>query len=242
MAHYLYNARDIAAYFKWAGIPAHLEKDYLQFLFEKRDVLLARPLTSDYISFEHEVFRDMYYLWSLGFVNDYSDIALIAPEGAVSLFCGQEFITLESYMKLIALHLILSANLPYVRINFVGLPLLLGITGEYEDFENNLNRAFAALGLHASDIFGKSFDLGVGVPNELLCISLNKEYKESLFGEDGTGRRTGHNDKERMRALVEKSLKDKKIRDSENAIMKPHKDVQAESIHLKKHQIQGDSK
>lgn len=214
MAYYLYNARDIAAYFKWTGVAAHLEKDYLRFLFEKRDGLLAKPLSGDYTAFERDVFREMYFLWSNGFVNEYSDVTLIAPEGVVSIFCSQEFIALESYMKLIALHLILSANLPYVRINFVGLPLLLGISGEYDQFEENLSLAFTALRLSATDTFGKAFDLKVGVPNELLCISLNNELKEQLFGKNGTGRRTGPDEKAQMLALVEKSLREKQTRDA----------------------------
>ncbi len=215
MAQYLFNARDIAAYFKWAGVPSHLERDYLSFLFDKRSVLLAQPLSADYANFEREVFREMYYLWSVGFVSEYSDVALIAPDGAIAIFCGQEFIALESYMKLIALHLVLTGNLPYVRINFVGLPLLLGISGDYEAFEQNLNLAFKALRLQATDIFGKAFDLAQGIPNELLCISLCHELKARLFGEDGTGRRERPDDRARMIALVEKSLKDKEIREKE---------------------------
>jgi hypothetical protein len=217
MAQYLYNARDIAAYFKWAGVPTHLEKDYIQFLFKKSDVLLARPLSADYGHFEREVFREMYYLWSVGFANEYSDVELIAPDGAISIFCHQKFIALESYMKLIALHLILSANLPYVRINFVGLPLLLGISGDYIAFEENLTLSFTALRLQATDIFGNDFDLNQGIPNELLCISLSRGLKEKLFGEDGAGRRTRSDDKARMLALVEKSLKDKENSDNEIA-------------------------
>lgn len=213
MSNYLYNARDIAAYLKWAGIPSHREKDYLRFLFDGKDALLARPLTSDYESFERDVFREMYYLWSTGFVNEYSDVRLIAPEGAVAIFCDQEFIALESYMKLIALHLVLSGNLPYVRINFVGLPLVLGISGDYFGFEENVMRAFEALRLQATDLFGKPFDLEKGIPNELLCISLQKELKETIFGRDGSGRHTGPDDQEKMRALKQKSLKDKQNRD-----------------------------
>ncbi|MBN1892504.1 MAG: hypothetical protein JW780_06945 [Clostridiales bacterium] len=213
MSNYLYNARDIAAYLKWAGIPAHREKDYLRFLFDGRDVLLARPLTTDYSSFERDVFREMYFLWSVGFVNEYSDIRLIAPEGAVAIFCDQEFIALESYMKLIALHLVLSGNLPYVRINFVGLPLVLGISADYSGFEENLIRAFEALRLQARDLFGKAFDLGKGIPNEILCIMLHQDLKEILFGRDGSGRHTGPDNQEKMRELKQKSFKEKQSRE-----------------------------
>lgn len=232
MTLYLYNARDIAAYFKWAGVPAHLEKDYLQFLFEKSEGLLARPLSADYGNFEREVFREMYYLWSVGYANEYSDVELIAPDGAIAIFCNQAFIALESYMKLIALHLMLSGNLPYVRINFVGLPLLLGISGDYIAFEENLRLAFSALRLQATDIFGNEFDLNKGIPNELLCISLQKDLKDRLFGEDGTGRRARPDNEARMRALVEKSLKDKAIRDKDtisDAGRKPTKGVPSDS-------------
>lgn len=213
MTNYLFNARDIAAYFKWSGVPSFLEKNYLEFLFEHKKHLLARPMTTDYETFEREVFREMYFLWSIGFVNEFSDVALIAPDGAFALFCDQRFIGLESYMKLISLHLILSANLPYVRINFVGLPLLLGISGDYDEFEKNVYYSFEALRLHASDIFGKDFDISIGIPNELLCVSLRKDLKDAIFGENGSGRRVVLDDSVQMRILRDKSLKEEKIRE-----------------------------
>lgn len=213
MTNYLFNARDIAAYFKWSGVPGFLEKNYLEFLFEHKKQLLARPMTTDYETFEREVFREMYYLWSLGFVNEFSDVSLIAPDGSLTLFCDQRFIRLESYMKLIFLHLILSANLPYVRINFVGLPLLLGISGDYDQFEKNVYFSFEALRLHASDIFGNDFDISIGIPNELLCVSLRKDLKDAMFGENGTGRRAVLDDSKQMGILREKSLKEEKIRE-----------------------------
>jgi len=217
MAHYLFNARDIAAYCKWAGVPAHLEKDYLQFLFGKRDVLLARPLAAEYTIFEREVFREMYYLWSVGFVNEYSDVELIAPDHSIAIFCAQEFIALESYMKLIALHLVFTRGLPYVRLNFVGLPLLLGISGDYEGFERNVAMAFDALRLRATDIFGRVLDMKIGIPDELLCISLRDDVKELLFGEDGMGRKAGTDIRAKMSALKEKSLKEREDREREQA-------------------------
>lgn len=213
MTGYLFNARDIAAYFKWSGIPGFLEKNYLEFLFEHRKHLLARPMTTDYETFERDVFREMYFLWSVGFVNEFSDVSLIAPDGALTLFCDQRFIGLESYMKLISLHLILSANLPYVRINFVGLPLLLGISGDYDQFEKNVHYSFDALRLHASDIFGKDFDISVGIPNELLCVSLSKGLKDAIFGENGSGRRASIDDSVQMTILKDKSLQEEKIRE-----------------------------
>ena len=102
--------------------------------------ILAKPLTKDYDQFEQAVYRELYYLWSEGFENEYSDIATIAPKGAVSLICDQEFITLESYMKLLALHLIFSRNLPYVHINFTGLMLPLGLKGEFRELSGSLLR------------------------------------------------------------------------------------------------------
>jgi hypothetical protein len=213
MTNYLFNARDIAAYFKWSGVPGFLEKNYLEFLFEHKKQLLARPMTTDFETFEREVFREMYFLWSIGFVNEFSDVSLIAPDGAFTLFCDQQFIGLESYMKLISLHLILSANLPYVRINFVGLPLLLGISGDYDEFEKNVYLSFEALRLHARDIFGKDFDISVGIPNELLCVSLRKDLKDAIFGENGSGRRAVLDDSVQMSILRDKSLKEETIRE-----------------------------
>ncbi|NLW89588.1 MAG: hypothetical protein GXY43_07730 [Clostridiaceae bacterium] len=213
MTQYLYNARDIAAYFKWAGVPPDREKNYLSFLYDRRDLLIARPMTVEYDFLEKEVFREMYYLWSAGYVNEYSDVGLIVPDGGVSIICDQEFIRLEAYMKLVALHLILTANLPYVRMNFVGLPLVLGISGEYADFERNLTIAFQSLRLVAADIHGNEFEIEKGIPDEILCISISNDLKDALFGKDGSRRRSDPDWSEQLRLLKQKSLREKEIRD-----------------------------
>ncbi|MBR3058573.1 MAG: hypothetical protein IKG93_11485 [Clostridiales bacterium] len=180
MINYLYNSRDIAAYFKWAGVSSHQEKEYLHYIFLIGKDILARPLTREYDSFETAVYRDLYYLWSEGFENEFSDIATIAPRGSVSLICDQEFICLESYMKLLALHLIFSRNLPYVHVNFYGLMLPLGLKGEFSDYEKNVVVACETLHLVTKDVFGKPFDLHLGIPDEVLCLSLEPSFRETL--------------------------------------------------------------
>ena len=69
MINYLYNSRDIAAYFKWAGVSSHQEKEYLNYIFQIGKDILAKPLTKDYDVFEKAVYRDLYYLWSVGYEN-----------------------------------------------------------------------------------------------------------------------------------------------------------------------------
>ncbi|MBO4927525.1 MAG: hypothetical protein J5379_04665 [Clostridiales bacterium] len=184
MINYLYNARDIAAYFKWAGVSSHQEKEYLHYIFQIGRDILAKPLTYDYDEFEKAVYRDLYYLWSEGFENEYSDIATIAPKGAVSLICDQEFITLESYMKLLALHLIFSRNLPYVHVNFTGLMLPLGLKGDFVDYERNVVIACETLHLVTQDVFSQPFDLHLGIPDEMLCLCLEPEFRKSLASHD----------------------------------------------------------
>ena len=180
MINYLYNARDIAAYFKWAGVSSHQEKEYLNYIFQIGADILAKPLTRDYDEFEKAVYRELYYLWSEGFENEFSDIALIAPKGAVSLICDQEFITLESYMKLLALHLIFSRNLPYVHVNFTGLMLPLGLKGEFSDYEKNVVKACEILHLTTHDVYNQPFDLNLGIPDEKLCLCLDAEFRKNL--------------------------------------------------------------
>ena len=180
MINYLYNARDIAAYFKWAGVTSHQEKEYLHYFFQIGKDILAKPLTYDYETFEKAVYRELYYLWSEGFENEFSDIATIAPKGSVSLICDQEFITLESYMKLLALHLIFSRNLPYVHVNFTGLMLPLGLKGEFTDYERNVVIACDTLHLVTQDVFAQPFDLNLGIPDEMLCLCLEPEFRKSL--------------------------------------------------------------
>ncbi len=213
MTYYRYNALDIAAYIKWTGIPADTERTYLDLLFQMREQILARPLAKDFESFAMAVFREMYHVWARGFENEFSDVNLIAPEGSVALFCDQEFLALESYMKLLSLHLILTENLPYVRINFVGLPLLIGVDGEFSDFEKNLAQAAEMLRLSTRDDMGRILDLSQGVPNEPVCLGLQTDFRSELFGAGGYRVRRNNDYQEKMRILREKSRREQEIRE-----------------------------
>jgi hypothetical protein len=208
MTYYRYNASDIAAYFKWTSMPAQTEYVYLDILFQMREQILARPQSKDFESFVQTVYREMYHIWARGFENEFSDIHLITPEDAVSLFCDQEYIALESYMKLISLHLILTENLPYVRINFVGLPLIIGVDGAFSTFEKNLAEAVRMLRLDARDDIGNEYDLTLGIPNETLCIGLQQEYRKVLFGHAGYRLKRNIDYHEKMRLLQEKSTRE----------------------------------
>ena len=152
----------------------------MNYIFQIGADILAKPLTRDYDEFEKAVYRELYYLWSEGFENEFSDIATIAPKGAVSLICDQEFITLESYMKLLALHLIFSRNLPYVHVNFTGLMLPLGLKGEFSDYEKNVVKACEILHLTTHDVYNQPFDLNLGIPDETLCLCLDTEFRKTL--------------------------------------------------------------
>jgi hypothetical protein len=167
--------------------------------------ILAKPLTKDYDQFEKAVYRELYYLWSEGFENEYSDIATIAPKGAVSLICDQEFITLESYMKLLALHLIFSRNLPYVHINFTGLMLPLGLKGEFTDFEKNVVVACETLHLTTQDVFAQPFDLHLGIPDEMLCLCLEPEFRKTLSAHEDFRKRFIKNAASRLQELKKTS-------------------------------------
>lgn len=182
MTKYIYNARDIAAYFKYFSVPSYLEVSYMQYIFKIGSPVLATPLTRDFESFKCEVYRELYYLWANGFEDEKSDISNMPPHGALAMICDQECINLESYMKLIALHLIFTRNLPYVNLNFTGLPLSLGIRCDFGLYEENVVRALDGLNLVSHDRFGKEFDLSRGVPDELLAISLNSELRNEIIG------------------------------------------------------------
>ena len=212
MINYLYKSRDIAAYFKWAGVSSHQEKEYLHYIFMIGSEILAKPLTKEYETFETAVYRDLYYLWSEGFENEFSDIATIAPKGSVSLICDQDFICLESYMKLLALHLIFSRNLPYVHVNFNGLMLPLGLKGEFTDYERNVAVACETLHLVTRDVFGKPFDLNLGIPDEVLCLSLEPSFRQSLSAHDDFRKRFI---KHAASRLAELKLTSKAIHDKE---------------------------
>ena len=46
MINYLYNARDIAAYFKWAGVSSHQEEEYLKYIFQSSVGIVSNNLVS----------------------------------------------------------------------------------------------------------------------------------------------------------------------------------------------------
>jgi len=213
MTYYRYNALDIAAYFKWTSMPSETERTYLDLVFQMREQILARPLSKDFETFVQAVYREMYHLWARGFENEFSDINLIAPEDSVALFCDQDFIALESYMKLLSMHLILAENLPYVRINFIGLPLLLGIEGDFIDYEKNVAKAAEMLHLTARDNRGYDFNLSLGISNEPLCLSLQNDFRKELFGPKGYRIKRTNDYEEKMRVLREKSTREQEEHD-----------------------------
>lgn len=182
MRRYYYNARDVAAYFKYFSVPSYLEVSYMQFVFNLGRRILAEPLTRDFEQFKREIYRELYFLWSNGFDSETSDISCMVSDGQMSLICDQECINLESYMKLICLHLIYSANLPYINLNFAGLMYTLGIDCDVELYEADVAKIADALGLKITDCFGNDFDLSLGIPDELLRVSLDPEFRESLSG------------------------------------------------------------
>lgn len=184
MHKYIFNSRDVAAYFKYFSVPSYLEVSYMQYIFNIGNKILAEPLTRDFEHFKNEVFRELYFLWANGFEGERSDISAMTADGQLALICDQECLNLESYMKLICLHLIFSSNLPYINLNFTGMMYQLGIKCEVSLYEENVRKVMESLRLVAYDTFGHTFDLGLGIPDELLRISLNEEFKASLINRD----------------------------------------------------------
>ena len=170
----------MAAYFKYFSVPSYLEVSYMQYIFNLGNKILAEPLTRDFEHFKNEVFRELYFLWANGFEGERSDISAMTADGQLALICDQECINLESYMKLICLHLIFSGNLPYINLNFTGMMFQLGLKCNVEVYEDNVRKIMESLRLVAYDSFGHSFDLALGIPDELLRISLREDFKAGL--------------------------------------------------------------
>ena len=208
MPKYIFNARDIAAYIKWFSVPSYLEVSYMQYIFNIGDPVLARPLAADFEKFKTEVYRQLYYLWANGFEGERSDISNMVDSDSISLVCDPECINLESYMKLVTLHLIYTKHLPYVKINFAGLPLSLGIRCDYSQYEENVVKAVKGFNLVSRDMFGKPFDLKLGVPDELLQISLSDSFKAEIIGGSDIRDEVNRAQKEKMNEFKENSLKE----------------------------------
>ncbi len=207
MNRYIYNARDIAAYFKYFGVPQYMEVSYMQYIFNIGTPVLAAPLCRDFEKFKSEVYRELYYLWASGFEDEKSDVSCMTTGGELAKICDQECINLESYMKLIALHLIFTKNLPYVNLNFTGMPLSLGIDCDFELFEQNVVRCVAALSLQSRDRFNNEFDLAMGVPDELLKISLTDDFKLNMLKGSDFRESLRREQNDRMTRLKEDSRK-----------------------------------
>lgn len=211
-----YSALDVAAYFKWSSLPHEAETAYLEFLYQLRSDILARPVTENLDSFKQAVFREMYHVWSRGFENEFSDVNFIAPEGTIALFCDQEFFALESYMKLLAIHLLVSANLPFIRVHLMGFPMLLGIDGTWEEYHDNLNRAAKALDLSILNQDEKPLDIHAPLPLNPIHIGLSEAYSDKLFGKGSKRKKLYKDYREKMQVLREKSILEKKKRDEES--------------------------
>ena len=122
-------------------------------------------------------------------------------------------------MKLICLHLIFSRCLPYVGVNFCGLPYTLGIECDFEEFEKNVLKVTEGLNLICNDKFNNAFDLRLGVPDEVLRVSLNPEFKMKLLDQTDFKMMMRNRDKEQMNELKKKSLelnKASEVKVSEN--------------------------
>ncbi|MBO4636313.1 MAG: hypothetical protein J5685_04125 [Clostridiales bacterium] len=208
MHKYVYNARDIAAYFKWFSVPSHLEVSYMQFFFSIGAPVIAAPLLKDFEEFKKAVYRELYYLWANGFEDERSDISAMSGPDAMALICDEECINLENYMKLVTLHLMCTKNLPYVNVNFAGLTLRLGIRCDFGVYEDNVRKVVEGLDLVSRDKFGKVFDLSLGVPDELLRISLSDDFRKQIMGSRDFRKALREEQEEKMRALKEESLKE----------------------------------
>lgn len=179
----------------------------MQYIFNIGAPVMAAPLCKDFDKFKNEVYRELYYLWACGFEDERSDIANMTIGGDRAIICDQDCINLESYMKLIALHLIFTRNLPYVNLNFAGMPLSLGIECDFDVFEANVVKCIEALSLESKDRFGKPFDLNKGVPDELLQISLTGDFKQTMLKDSDFRESLRKEQKARMSEYKRSSLK-----------------------------------
>ena len=204
---YIFNSRDVAAYIKYFSVPQYLEVSYMQYIFNLGPAVLAVPLTKDFESFKKEVYRELYFLWANCFEDEKSDISYMIEKGQLTLVCDQECINLESYMKLITLHLIFTRSLPYANLNFYGLPMQLGIKCDFSIYEKNVVDITEALQLNVKDRFGNVFDLKQGVPDELLRLSLNDDLKKMLNESADFKQALRDAQKQHMKELRENSLK-----------------------------------
>ena len=210
---YRYHALDIAAYLKWASVSPEAEPSYLSFFYQLREEILARPFTRTYEEFCQAVFREMYHVWSRGFENEFSDVNRIAGEETLAIFCEPDFLALESYMKLLALHLMVSVQLPYIRIQLAGLPLLLGLAAWWERFALNLGCAAEALALVVCDEADEPMAALSAFPVQPVHIRLCTGYRKKVLVRNGKTLCLMNDSQEKLQVLRESSRLAKEMDD-----------------------------
>lgn len=114
---YLFTALDIAAYMKWCHIHQQDELDVLNRLWTIRKCCLDVPRSIRFKAFCNIVYDELYELWKRGFVSEASDISLaLDPENYPQPVANKTYAKVEMYLKLLALHFILTPRLPYTLV------------------------------------------------------------------------------------------------------------------------------
>lgn len=115
MENYRYTSLDVAAYIKWTHLAADTELNFMVDLWPARSLLLADRCLHSFLDFRHDVNEQLYYLDERGFVDEHSDLLLVKDgAGHHPALLPAELFRFETELKLLALHLIRTPQLPYV--------------------------------------------------------------------------------------------------------------------------------
>ena len=125
---YRFKPLDVAAYIKWAHLAGSQEREVLARLWRLAPQWLdLAATTSRYDRFEQRVFEQLYYLYTRGYVDETSDPALIRdPSDREPGLMTPSCFVMESYLKRLCLHFLLTPKLPYLRIDMRRLATQLG--------------------------------------------------------------------------------------------------------------------
>ncbi len=182
MNQYLFSPLDVAAYIKWSQLSGREEARLLRQLWTLAPQCLDRAACGKrFATFERRVFQQLYFLYTRGYVDESSDPAAIAdPKDSSPGLMAERHVNMETWLKRIALHLMLQPRLPYVRISIPELARQLGFRRLTKILLRQTLSAARRLGLFVAQANGRPADVDTILARKMVCIGLTAVTAKQL--------------------------------------------------------------
>lgn len=116
---YKFTPLDIATYIKWSQLSGERELEVIKNIWDLRKLLLAGSCGTRFETFKRRVYDELHQLWLRDFVNEHCPLSrALDLEKQAAQFLPKNEASLELYLKLMAIHLRLTARLPLISVNW----------------------------------------------------------------------------------------------------------------------------